>query len=99
MRDAGSQGAVCALAGVRVVGDAPPGGHSPFESLRVIGIANRPYDGVWGVGSRPYDGVWWSGSIVRVRCRGCPLAPPLWIPAFAGMTSVGRRNDERGAQE
>ena len=49
MRDAGSQGVVRALAGVMVEGmPRPRAGHSPFESLRVIGIANRPYDGVWG---------------------------------------------------
>ena len=54
MRDAGSQGVVCALAGVMVEGRGWVRGRSrpragqPFESLRVIGIANRPYDGVWG---------------------------------------------------
>ena len=34
----------------------------------------------------------------RWKCLGVMGAtPPLWIPAFAGMTNWGSRNDEAGA--
>ena len=45
-----------------------------FESLRVIGFTNRPYDGVRGVGGA-------AGFVV-----GEPRSAFLWIPASSGTT-------------
>ena len=57
-----------------------------FESLRVIGFANRPYGALRG------EWVDSGGAVV-----GLPLAaPPLWIPAFAGMTKGVGQDRRRG---
>ena len=80
----------------------------PFDRLRANGIANGPCDGVWGVRSARKSVVGGGGSApapaprvlrppvppsISLRANGLPgPAPPLWIPAFAGMTLWGVRD-------
>ena len=72
-------------------GEVPAAAGRPFESLRVIGIANRPYDGVRG--SRGCDGGWWWWRPTRTRS---PFDFPQGERAPPPCGALGKSRERQG---